>query len=101
MKSFRVLSTKGCKFVNTKANHSDCRNFIPVDVAKGYCNLLKSNVLVDSSVCSNFFQIAKCKVCAQFGKPDEKGFGHCNGFNDDYWSFGELKATNCEMFQAK
>ena len=37
--------------MKNNVNHSDCQNFIPIDVAKGYCNMLKANVVIDSPVC--------------------------------------------------
>lgn len=87
--------------MKNNANHSDCQNFIPIDVAKGYCNMLKANVVIDSPVCPKFAQVAKCKVCSKFGCPDEKGIGQCGGFKDEYWAYGEMKAVNCEMYQTK
>lgn len=84
-----------------KVNHSDCQNFIPIDVAKGFCNAIKSNVLIDSPVCPKFSQIAKCKTCCHFLNQDEKGIGQCGGFQDGFWAYSELKAKNCEMYQTK
>ena len=87
--------------MHQEVNHTDCGNFIPIDVAKGFCNMLKGNVVVDSPVCNRFEQVAKCRVCTRFAFPDEKGIGKCGGFCDESWTFAELKAVNCEKFQAR
>ena len=86
--------------MHQEVNHTDCLNFIPIDVAKGFCNMIKGNVVVDSPVCSRFEQVAKCRVCARFSSPDEKGIGKCGGFSEESWTFAGLKAVNCERFQA-
>lgn len=85
----------------TAFKHSDCRNFIPIDVAKGICGLINQNVLIDTQVCPKFKEVAKCKNCSNFKDPDEKMIGRCAGFNDDYWAYGDLKSVLCEKYQAK
>lgn len=81
--------------------HDDCRNFIPIDVAKGYCNAQKMNVLIDTPVCKQFKTLPKCKVCSHFSGPDEKSLGTCAGFKDNYWTYADLRAVACEMYKAR
>ncbi|MFZ5754411.1 MAG: 4-hydroxyphenylacetate decarboxylase small subunit [Bacillota bacterium] len=87
----------------TKGNlkHDDCRNFIPIDVAKGFCNVKKMNVLIDTPACEQFKALPKCKVCVNFTVPDEKSLGTCVGFKDNYWTYADLRAVTCEMYKAK
>jgi 4-hydroxyphenylacetate decarboxylase small subunit len=80
--------------------HDDCRNFIPIDVAKGICSCSQEIVLIDSLVCDKFAELAKCKVCSNFIKPDDKMLGICAGFKDGYWTYGDLKAVTCEKYLA-
>ncbi|WP_093688760.1 4-hydroxyphenylacetate decarboxylase small subunit [Sporolituus thermophilus] len=82
-------------------NHNDCRNFIPIDVAKGICNVHQKEILTDGQICPKFDAMPKCKHCANFTEPDEKLIGRCLGFGDNYWTFGELKAAVCEHFRGK
>jgi len=79
-------------------NHSDCYNFIPIDVAKGICNINNKEILIDGSICSDFEALPKCKHCKNFTEPDENGMGICTGFADNAWTFGELKVTTCEKY---
>ncbi len=79
-------------------NHSDCYNFIPVDVAKGICNINNKEILIDGSVCSDFEALPECKHCKNFTEPDENGMGICTGFADNAWTFGDLKVTTCEKY---
>ncbi len=81
--------------------HDDCRNFIPIDVAKGFCNAKKMNVMIDTPVCGKFEALPKCKNCANFKDATEDNMGKCVGFDDGYWAFADLKAANCEKYEAK
>lgn len=50
-----------------KNNHADCRNFTPIDVAKGICHANNDSIiLIDSETCPMFTPIAKCKCCKCF-----------------------------------
>jgi len=81
--------------------HSDCLNFIPVDVAKGICNFYSKEILVEGKICENFKVMPECNNCSYFTEPDSKGTGKCTGFSDDYWTFATLKAVNCEKYNLK
>lgn len=85
----------------TTLKHHDCRNFIPIDVAKGICSLTNQTLLIDGEVCPKFVEIAKCKNCSNFKNPDEKMIGSCVGFKDDYWTYADLKGVLCEKYQSK
>lgn len=82
-------------------NHNDCRNFIPVDAAKGICSVNKTEILIDGPTCPKFETLPKCKNCSNFTDQDDKAMGICAGFKDKYWTFGDLKAVTCEGYQAK
>lgn len=83
-------------------NHSDCRNFIPVDVAKGICGLRNENVLIDTPVCDKYVTLPKCKNCACFTEDVDEGFGVCKADEKmNPWTFAELHAVACEMYRGK
>lgn len=82
-----------------KLNHADCENFIPVDVAKGICHANgDAMILIDTAICPKFTAVAKCKFCKSFNNPDEHNIGTCEGFKAPYWTYGDLKAVQCEHF---
>jgi len=84
--------------------HSDCRNFISVDVAKGICGMRNEKVIIDTAVCDKFEAMPKCKNCACFTKDSDcdEGFGVCKADDKkEPWAFEELPAVTCEMYRAK
>ena len=89
---------KGAVKLKSKFNHSDCYNFIPVDVAKGLCSVHNKEIIIEGDICPDFEILPKCKHCSNFSEPDEKDMGTCLGFPDKGWVFGELKATTCEKY---
>jgi 4-hydroxyphenylacetate decarboxylase small subunit len=82
-------------------NHGDCQNFIPIDVAKGFCIAHDKEIMFDGDVCPNFTALAKCKNCVNFTDVDEKSIGCCRGFKDSYWAYANLKAGHCEAYHTK
>ena len=81
-------------------NHSDCENFIPIDVAKGICHANGDIVIqVDSETCPQFSRGRKCKFCNHLCGVDERGMGTCTGFAIQNWAFAEMGAQNCEKFE--
>lgn len=82
-------------------NHSDCANFIPIDVAKGICHGNGDIVIqIDSETCPKYIPGRKCKFCSHLTDVDDKGMGMCSGFEIDDWAFEENGAQNCENFTA-
>ena len=82
-------------------NHSDCANFIPIDVAKGICHANGDIVVqIDSDTCPKFTRGRKCKFCSHLCDLDAKGMGTCTGFAVTDWAFAENGAQNCEQFEA-
>ena len=79
--------------------HSECENFVPVDVVKGICRLTNEMVLIDSQVCSRFEAIPKCRSCTFFKNPDKDGIGSCTGLQKDYWTAGNYNAGLCEGYK--
>lgn len=83
-------------------NHTDCRNFVPVDVAKGICGLRNEKVLIDTPVCEKFDSLPKCKNCVCFGDVDEEGLGVCKADEKRTpWTYADLPAVTCGMYKAK
>ena len=74
-----------------KNNHADCRNFTPIDVAKGICHANNDSIiLIDSETCPMFTPIAKCKCCKCFIEADENNIGGCRSLHPPLFKM-ELK----------
>ena len=89
-----------------KYAHRDCRNFAPVDVAKGICHLTKQMVPSDGDACPKFDRIEKCRWCANFtadkGKI-EMGMCEASGGKNvpKFIAYPDMVAVTCEMYKAK
>ncbi|SMB98638.1 4-hydroxyphenylacetate decarboxylase small subunit [Thermanaeromonas toyohensis ToBE] len=86
---------------NIDLKHNDCRNFIPVDVAKGICRRTEQLIVIDSPVCPNFTALPKCKNCSHFSASETEEFiGTCEAEKSKPWTYSELIAVTCEMYNA-
>ena len=79
--------------------HSDCRNCITVDVAKGMCRRTNDIVLIDAAACDSYQQLPKCKFCVNF-RPGSEGLGTCTAEAGQPWAYAEMIAVTCAMFKA-
>jgi len=77
--------------------HMDCRNFAPLDVAKGICHRTKELVLADGDHCEHCVPIRKCRLCAHFGSTDQY-LGICNAVPGKPMTYPDLITVTCEMF---
>lgn len=84
-------------------NHTDCRNFIPIDVAKGICRVQDKRILIDTPICDNFDALPKCKNCAYFAEDGgEEGLGVCQADEKRTpWTFADLPAVTCGMYRTR
>jgi 4-hydroxyphenylacetate decarboxylase small subunit len=88
--------------VNAGLKHKDCRNFVPVDVAKGFCREHQQMVLIDSDVCDSFRMLPKCGNCAKFEPySPEDSMGSCLAEKRKPWTFADLITVTCENYCAK
>ncbi len=85
---------------NGTARHNDCRNFVPVDVAKGICRAKNKLIAIDTPTCENFTALPKCKNCANF-TATENTLGICEADKNKTWVFEDLIAVTCDMYQAR
>ena len=81
--------------------HDDCRNFIPVDVAKGICQLTGELVMIDTPVCPECSAIPKCKFCSNYAAGETPFLGECKASKKGFWAYEDLKAFQCKDFAAK
>ena len=85
--------------MNEGLKHMDCRNFAPVDVAKGICHRTKELVPADGEHCEHCVRIAKCKFCSHFVATEEY-LGNCTAVASKPMTYPDLVAVTCENFEA-
>jgi 4-hydroxyphenylacetate decarboxylase small subunit len=78
--------------------HLDCRNFAPVDVAKGICHVKKELVLADGDSCETFDKLPKCKHCRNYAAGDQAYLGTCQASPSRPMTFPDLNGVTCEHF---
>ena len=79
----------------------DCRNYAPVDVAKGICHQRKQIVLADGDACPLFEKLPKCKHCAQYTAGEEEYLGTCGASPAYPMTYPDLIGVTCEWFSWK
>ena len=77
--------------------HMDCRNYAPVDVAKGICHRTKELVLADAEHCEHFMATQKCKFCQHFVVSDQS-LGICDAVHTRPMTYPDLISVTCENF---
>lgn len=81
--------------------HLDCRNFAPVDVAKGICHRTKGVILADTEACEHFERTAKCKFCQSFEPGTAPFLGACTATPSRPMTYPDLVAITCAQFVAR
>lgn len=79
----------------------DCRNYAPLDVAKGICHARKRMVLADGEACELFERLPKCKHCAQYVPGEVEYLGICDATPSRPMSYPDLIGVTCEWFSWK
>lgn len=80
--------------------HTECRNYAPVDVAKGICHRTKEIVLADGEHCEHIEKIQKCKFCSQYTASKQEFLGTCGAVISKPMTYPDLVTVTCEMFRA-
>ncbi len=75
--------------------HADCRNFAPVDVAKGICHRTKTLTLADGEACEHYSRTARCKFCASFEPSTDAFLGTCTASASRPIAYPDLSAVTC------
>lgn len=79
--------------------HTDCRNYAPLDVAKGICHRTKEIVLADGDQCDHFVPTQKCKFCVYYVST-EPYFGNCYAVSNHPVTYPDLITVTCQDFRA-
>ena len=78
--------------------HLDCRNYAPVDVAKGICHVRKKIILADGESCEFFERLPKCKHCQHYVPGPEAHLGICQAETAQTMTYPDLIGVTCEWF---
>jgi len=74
----------------------DCRNYAPVDVAKGICHARKQVVLADGDACELFDRLPKCRHCANYTRGPDEYLGICEATPTRPMAYPDLSAVTCD-----
>ena len=80
------------------SKHLDCRNFAPVDVAKGLCHVRKELILADGQSCEFFEKLPRCKHCAHYTPGEQEYLGVCGAEKHRPMTYPDLAGVTCEWF---
>jgi 4-hydroxyphenylacetate decarboxylase small subunit len=81
--------------------HWDCRNYAPLDAAKGICHIRKQLTLADGESCEFFERLPKCKHCVNYVPDEEENLGICIALSSQYMTYPDLSGVTCEWFAWK
>jgi len=73
----------------------DCKYYLPVDVFKGMCKLLKKDLTPESEFCDKVEKIAKCRFCANY-TPEKEFLGKCM---TSVLAYPDMIAAKCADFE--
>ena len=79
----------------------DCRNYAPVDVAKGVCHNRKQMILADGESCEMFERMPKCGHCANYTPGEDEYLGTCKASAARPMTYPDLIGVTCEWFTWK
>ena len=88
--------------------HRDCRNYVPVDAAKGLCRRSKNLLPADGDICKEFRRLPRCRVCAHFQATSENSqsgldnqIGVCLRSVNQFLAYADMTAATCRDFQLR
>jgi 4-hydroxyphenylacetate decarboxylase small subunit len=82
---------------NSNLRHTDCRNYAPLDVAKGICHRTKEIVLADGDHCEHFVATQKCKFCDHYVSV-QPYLGNCYAVSNHPVTYPDLITLTCKNF---
>lgn len=85
-----------------KFTHRDCRNFAPIDVAKGICHGSKATIPADGDSCPKFDRTPKCRYCTNYTPdPVKVELGTCEASKNvpKFIAYPDMVAVTCEWYK--
>ncbi|MGV8121583.1 MAG: 4-hydroxyphenylacetate decarboxylase small subunit [Candidatus Xenobiia bacterium LiM19] len=82
-------------------SHRYCRNYAPVDVAKGICHKSKELITADAEPCSHFEKMPRCMFCRNYRAEENKPrLGICKASAQAFPAYEDMVAVTCQSFTA-
>ncbi len=82
-------------------SHRYCRNYAPVDVAKGICHKSKELITADGEPCQHFEKMPKCMHCLNYRAEEKKPRqGICEASPHAFIAYEDMVAVTCLSFTA-
>jgi 4-hydroxyphenylacetate decarboxylase small subunit len=80
--------------------HRDCRNYVPLDAAKGLCRIRNEMIPADERICEQFRRLPRCRCCRHY-RPDEarSQTGVCGRSLNNFMAYADMTASTCKDFQ--
>lgn len=84
-----------------RSSHRDCRNYAPVDAAKGVCHRTKDRLNADGERCPAFEAMAKCGLCTHYTvEKGAQGLGLCRMSPMQFLAYADMAAATCGHYSA-
>ena len=74
---------------------TDCKYYLPVDVFKGLCKLMKKDITPDDMFCDIAEKLAKCKFCTKY-TAEKEFLGKCMS---TVLAYPDMVASKCADFE--
>jgi len=88
--------------MDSALGHRDCRNYAPVDAAKGLCRASSGMTPADGKPCERFSRLPRCGWCAGFrAEPAKPGLGVCASSAHQFFAYADMAAKTCADFKAR
>lgn len=82
-------------------SHRYCRNYAPVDVAKGLCHKSRELITADGESCPNFERMPRCLFCLNYRADESKPrLGICQVSTRAFPAYEDMVAVTCQSFKA-
>lgn len=83
----------------TEYAHRDCRNYAPLDAARGICHKTKEVVAADEKNCECFSCLPRCCRCSNYAADESKPqVGICRRSPNNFLAYGDMTAKTCRDF---
>jgi 4-hydroxyphenylacetate decarboxylase small subunit len=82
-------------------SHRYCRNYAPVDVAKGICHRSKELISADDDSCGSFEKMHRCMYCRNYRADESKPrLGVCGASPNGFAAYEDMVAVTCQSFES-
>jgi 4-hydroxyphenylacetate decarboxylase small subunit len=83
-----------------KVSHRDCRNYAPLDAAKGLCRKTSDLIPADEKICERFSCLPRCCRCTHYQADADKPLvGICGRSSNHFMAYADMTARTCADFQ--